>query len=102
MAVCHWCDEEMPKGGSCSVAELHRGGTSVAMIPFGDERPRWSGEKCGDCGVRRGGFHHPGCDIQRCAVCRGQMLSCGCRFDEDGPDPDDVAFDHEGDLPGIA
>jgi hypothetical protein len=34
--------------------------------------------------VRPGGFHHPGCDLQSCPVCGGQMMTCGCRFDEDG------------------
>jgi hypothetical protein len=31
-------------------------------------------------------FHHPGCDLQECPLCGGQLLSCGCRFDEDGPE----------------
>ncbi len=29
--------------------------------------------------------HHPGCDLQACPRCRGQLLSCGCLFDEDVP-----------------
>lgn len=84
MALCHWCELEMTDGVSCSTAELHRGGLSVPMVRFGQERPKWRGARCGDCGAPRGGFHHPGCDVQRCPVCGGQMLSCGCRFDEDG------------------
>ena len=53
--------------------------------------------RCGDCGVRRGRFHHLGCDIQRCPVCRGQMISCGCRFDEDDAgDELDLFVDGEG------
>lgn len=85
MAVCAWCDQEMTTSTSCSVAVLHRDGAPIPMIPYGDERPPRTRPACGDCGVERGGFHHLGCDIQRCPVCRWQMMSCGCRFDEDGP-----------------
>jgi hypothetical protein len=97
MAVCNWCGEEMTRGGTCSVAELHRAGVVVAMIRFGDERAGIRASSCGDCGVRRGGFHHPGCDLQRCPVCGGQMMSCGCRFEEDGPDVDHLELDSNGD-----
>jgi hypothetical protein len=84
MAVCTFCDQEMTTARSCSVGVLHRAGTPVAMIPW-----RRAG-RCGDCGVSRGGFHHLGCDTQRCPSCGGQMIMCGCRFDEDGPvDPFD-------------
>lgn len=96
MALCNWCGEEMTTGASCSVAELHRGGVPVPMVRFGDERPKWRGERCGDCGVRRGGLHHLGCDVQCCPVCRGQMMSCGCRFDEDGPDLEEMELDSNG------
>lgn len=50
---------------SCVVGVLHRNGRHLDMMPFGDEPGRrTSGDRCGDCGVIRG----------------------GCRFDEDGPD----------------
>lgn len=92
MAVCTWCDNEMTTGASCSVEVLHRGGTPVAMLPWGSERG-WrrdarAGHRCSDCGVAPGGFHHLGCDLQRCPVCGGQMFTCGCRFDEDPPEDD--------------
>lgn len=97
MAVCKWCEEEMTAGGSCSVAELHRQGERVAMVRFGDERAEMGTPSCGDCGVRRGGLHHLGCDLQRCPVCRCQMMSCGCRFDEDGPAIEELEVDRNGD-----
>lgn len=87
MLVCLWCGREMASADSCTVAAFHVAGRAFEMVAYGAEpgggavRPR-----CGGCGVARGGHHHPGCDWQRCPSCRGQMITCGCLFDEDVPD----------------
>jgi len=85
MANCFWCNNDMNTGISCTADALHTKGRRVELAPYGGEpgvRRRKS--RCGGCGVTPGGFHHPGCDLQRCPVCRGQLLSCGCSFDEHG------------------
>ena len=33
---------------------------------------------CGDCGVKLGGYHDLGCDIESCPFCGGQLITCGC------------------------
>ena len=38
--------------------------------------------QCHDCGVREGEIHEPGCDMESCPFCGGQLLSCECSYDE--------------------
>jgi rRNA maturation protein Nop10 len=37
-------------------------------------------ERCHDCGRLNDGahYHHLGCDMEKCPVCGGQLMSCNC------------------------
>ena len=55
---------------------------TVPRIRYGDES--WNSRSdipCHDCGVIKGEFHVPTCDMEQCPVCKGQALGCGCVVD---------------------
>lgn len=75
MAKCTACGQEMRATVSCTMTAVLLSGGSYPRIRY---RTRAAVERCGDCGTPRGGLHHPGCDMETCPRCRGQLISCGC------------------------
>jgi len=67
----------------------------VGRVRYGDEQDDWGADKrpCHDCGVIKGQYHVLGCDVERCPVCGGQLITCDCRFAEDF---------HDEELTGLA
>jgi hypothetical protein len=64
----------------------------LARIRYGSETRYGSGrfkKNCKDCGVIVGQFHTLGCDVEECANCHEQLISCGCRTLEDAVSSDD-------------
>ena len=91
MALCDVCGQEMTTAAPCSLATLIVADRRRNRIPFGKEKlwemaPRaTTADRCGDCGVGRGGFHHPGCATEECMVCGAQLFSCDCDKEEPKP-----------------
>lgn len=95
MAICYFCNREMTTSDSCTATALNHGARQVALWPYGKgPGDRLGGPRCVDCGVKRGGYHHPGCDLQRCPICRRQMVSCDCLYEDDYDDDEDDAYDN--------
>lgn len=82
MAVCDYCNQEMSTPGGIKTCT----GNETIEFPFGDSLPAipWDGDNiCYDCKIQPGGFHHPGCDNEKCPKCGGQLIGCGCLDEED-------------------
>lgn len=84
---CPFCDQDMNTAESCTKnvilyprRETSTGGYWHFAIPFGEEERGIidgvdiEGERCNDCGVMEGGYHHPGCDIEESPSSGDQLL----------------------------
>ena len=74
MAICQTCKREMLEADSCIYGSVVIGRKIYK---------RWrhmEDERCGDCGVKKYGIHHEGCDMEDCPKCDEQMIGCGCNI----------------------
>lgn len=78
MAICEWCGQDMRTATGCTTKTvLFPDGVIMASIPYDGDF-----EVCHDCKATLGECHHPGCDMERCPRCGGQLISCGCLDEE--------------------
>lgn len=92
MAICNWCNLEMTDDATrtCVQSVEFPDGVVMDAIRYthwgGHYGPNGispleaipEGHRCHDCHIQAGGLHHPGCDMERCPRCEGQLISCGC------------------------
>ena len=79
MAICKYCKKEMTIANSCIKVKVGK----YNPIRYGDEDRGEDyivdgDDRCHDCGILVGGYHHPGCDWEECPSCGGQALGCNC------------------------
>jgi len=79
MAICNYCNKEMTESDSCIKQDVEF--SDGTKLPQSTYHFHESDGRCHDCNIKHGGYHHPGCDVERCPKCSGQLISCHCLSD---------------------
>lgn len=93
MAICPTCGKEMTNTEDTSCCKyllfVDRYNNSkmelYERIPAGDpddllHYDMEDDQRCHDCNVGKGEYHHFNCDAERCPRCNMQLLSCDCSY----------------------
>ncbi|MCP4111486.1 MAG: hypothetical protein GY749_39150 [Desulfobacteraceae bacterium] len=79
MAVCKFCNKEMLGASSCIDSHVVIEDKKYSPVPY--EKPSTVFQKqsrCPECNIMPGGFHHVGCGLEICPLCKGHWVSCRC------------------------
>ena len=80
--ICEVCHQDMSDfqneddNVTCLVSVVEINGVQYRRTKyhFGEE-----GGRCHDCRIKHGGIHHSECDVEKCPLCDGQLISCDCK-----------------------
>jgi hypothetical protein len=63
-----------------TLTTCHPNGKTMDRVRYGAEATDWDAENqaCHDCSVIKGELHVPGCDVESCPSCGGQIINCDC------------------------
>jgi len=85
-ALCKECKCGMKESDGCRLFGIPmKDGSTGDPIKHGEEtRSDWGrdGKRCHDCGAKPGHYHHPGCDVEECPGCGGQLIGCACLLED--------------------
>jgi len=78
MAICEECGQEMQQADSCTydLILFEKNGQRYTRSREHFDEPNG---RCHDCGIKHGGVHHFGCDVERCPKCGLQLIGCDCQ-----------------------
>lgn len=79
MTICLTCNRYFMDADTCTAEAIKfPSGTVLEAVPFGQESSVDGVDRCPECGVDTGGYHHPGCAVAACPRCGDPLVTCGC------------------------
>ena len=74
--ICQRCNRDMQTVDSCiEDADEYNDGLKLTPLKF---YPQDKSERCHDCNIGFGGYHHIRCDVEDCPRCHRQFITCNC------------------------
>jgi hypothetical protein len=79
MTLCLTCKRYFMDAETCTADAIrYPDGDVPGAITHGSEAVEYGAERSPECGVERGGYHHPGCKVAECPRCGEPLAECDC------------------------